>query len=263
MGDDYCVYLIGPKGGYEIRLSEPGVRVYDPNNFHYGLDAPVGWSACGRRLAYAGVDLKGELVTFVHEPSTGKVWRIRGSQKRFSGWIDYDTYLGPGAWGHAVIKVESGLQSTFFFLPDDSNHYDTFAPAPIAAGGKYVAAVHGGAAGCQIAFVDKNFMPARSIWRWPDAQRNQHNHCAPMVDTLGEYAAWPMNGGTAVHRIGQPSSTPLTMISGLFCDWTEDGNVLVNQGGLVVYTKDGKLVRRIPTERKPIGAATYRKYGHK
>src|SRR5258706_6497320 len=104
VGSDGGVYLTGPKGGYSVRLSPPGVRVVS----YHGLDAPIGWSACGRRLAYHGTDSTGETVSYVHEPSSGKMWRVTGSQRRFSGWIDYDTYMGPGAWGHAIIKIETG-----------------------------------------------------------------------------------------------------------------------------------------------------------
>jgi len=259
VGDDGGVYLTGPKGGYEVRISPPGIRA----NSSHGLDAPLGWSACGRRLAYHATDATGEAVSYVHEPSTGKEWRITGSSRRFSGWIDYNTYLGPGAWGHAIIKFETGDDRTFFQIPDSSNHYDTLAPAPACADGRYVAACHGGGAGCQIAFVNKNFLPAKVIWRWPDAQKDQHNHCSPQVDPTGEYAAWPLDGGTAVRRIGESSSAPLTMLPGTFCDWTEDGNVLINEGGLSVYSRDGKLMRKIPTEHRPVGVAAYRKYGHK
>ena len=259
VGDDGGVYLTGPKGGYELRISPPAVRV----DSYHGLSAPIGWSACGRRLAYHGTDASGENVSYVHEPSTGRMWQLRGSQRRFSGWLDYNTYLGPGAWGHPIIKFETGDDRRWVQLPDDSNHYDTIAPAPIASGGLYVAACHGGANGCQIAFVDKNLMPARIIWRWPEAQKTQHNHCTPLVDPLGEYAAWPLEGETVVHRIGESSSAPLTKINGIFCDWTENSEVLVNRGDLTVFSKDGKFIRTIPTEHRPVGVAAWRKYGHR
>jgi len=72
-----------------------------------------------------------------------------------------------------------------------------------------------------------------------------------------------MDGQTVVHRIDESSSAPLTRINGIFCDWTEDGNVLVNRGELAVFSKDGKFIRTIPTEHRPRGVAAYRKYGHR
>src|SRR5687767_14928840 len=102
VGDDGAVYLTGPKGGYDLRISEPGFRV---TSWH-GTDSPIGWSACGRRLAYYGVDSVNRIqMTFIHEPSTGKVWR---HPERFGGWIDYDTYLGSGAWSHPIVRVGVG-----------------------------------------------------------------------------------------------------------------------------------------------------------
>ena len=70
-----------------------------------------------------------------------------------------------------------------------------------------------------------------------------------------------LNRRTAVKRIREPITNPPLWIDGEFCDWTEDGNVLVNNGQLTVYTKEGQYLRTILVDQgPPRGVAAYRKY---
>jgi hypothetical protein len=60
----------------------------------------------------------------------------------------------------------------------------------------------------------------------------------------------------------------------LFCDWTEDGNLLAvaerglgSSGELVVLGRTGRMLKTIPTDTPPSldrpGAASWRKYWHR
>jgi hypothetical protein len=121
-------------------------------------------------------------------------------------------------------------------------------------------------------------MPKRPIYTWPQSDFGQHYHLAPQVDPLGEWAAWSPRGagGVEIHSLRDHSNTPPSVISGpfstysMFCDWTEDGQLLVNTHSvgrteLVVLAKDGTLVRRVPTDTRPaVGSiAACRKWGHR
>jgi hypothetical protein len=270
VGEDGALYLVSPNGSSEMRLTEPGIVVQST----VGLRSPVQWSPCGRRVGFNCYDriANRELTVFI-EPLTGQTWKHEG--ERFGGFIDYDTWLETGAWGHQVRSVETGRSVGHFSLPDD-RHYDTFAPAPPSSGGAFVASWHGDIRPC-IGLVAKDYQPGKAIYTWPEANRGQHFHLNPQVDPTGEWAGWQAfmgaGGGAFVRSLHDGPATPLVALPGpyVFCDWTEDSNVLVsgfNQdgaNGLAILKVDGTLVRMIPTEVRAMSGAiaAYRKFGHR
>jgi len=84
----------------------------------------------------------------------------------------------------------------------------------------------------------------------------------PAIDPMGEYVATTLDGKTAVKLVRDSITQPPVWIDGEFCDWTEDGNVMVINGKLMVYTKDGQYLRTIQVDQGPPQAAAYRKYEH-
>ena len=82
----------------------------------------------------------------------------------------------------------------------------------------------------------------------------------------------------ALKRLDEPSSVLPTVLGeqfsqAFFCDWTEDGNLLVNarkggeassDWGLVILDKSGNVMRELATAVRPYrnSGASWRKYGH-
>jgi prepilin-type N-terminal cleavage/methylation domain-containing protein len=269
VGEDGALYLVSPNGNAEMRLTEPGLVVQST----VGLRAAVQWSPCGRRIGFNAYDrVAGREYTVFMEPMANQVWKYEG--QRFGGFIDYDTWLETGAWGHQVRSVVTGRPVDRFSLPDD-RHYDTFAPAPPSSGGAFVASWHGDIRPC-IGLVNKNYQPGAAIYTWPEADRGQHYHLNPQVDPTGQWAGWqgPLGGsGAFVRGLREGPAAPLVALPGnfTFSDWTEDSQVLVTgyyadgANGLAVLKVDGSLVRTIPTDIRAMrGAiAAYRKFGHR
>jgi prepilin-type N-terminal cleavage/methylation domain-containing protein len=264
IAEDGGVYLTGPRGGYSLPVSDLGVRAVSVDGQHC-----LAWSACGRRVGFSGSYGPGAYAmpdwnTFVHEPSTAKGWHYIWGWPRFAGFVDDDTYLGWGAYGHQMVRVENS-SITFFNLPDSSQYYYTFAQAPPMAGGGYVACIGDASHASLIVLLGRNFEPRKTLWRFPD-WAHLPGLCAPAIDPFGEWVAWSWNARVMVKRIDEHTAATVTTLDiGYFCDWTEDGNLLVRDRSnkLAVYTRDGKLLRQLDTALRPLnGTAAYRKYGH-
>ena len=267
VGEDGALYLVSPDGSHELRLTEAGLYV---DSFP-GLEAPVQWSPCGRRLGFNASDGSSGWTVFI-EPLNGQTWRFLG--QRFGGFVDYDTWIETGAWWHTLRSVETGKVLGRFSLPD-AEHFDTFAPAPPTTDGAFVASWHGDIRPC-IGLVKKDYQPGRPIYTWPAEMAGMHFHVNPQIDPLGEWAGWQSPAGgpdVFVRGMRESPTAPLISIGHYtFCDWTEDSRVLVNgyQGdglapGLAVLRVDGSLVRRVRTEVPPLSGslAAYRKFGHR
>jgi hypothetical protein len=109
------------------------------------------------------------------------------------------------------------------------------------------------------------------------------------VDPTGEWVAWTRYDGgegpvgVAIKGLKDHSSVKPTILPPetdfvVFCDWTDDGNLLVNSsipprsGGfmgttkwqLMIINKEGKVLRRLATRVRPYSAsiASWRKYEH-
>ena len=239
-----------------------------------GLRAGVQWSPCGRRIGFNAYHrTEGREYTVFMEPMSNQVWKYES--QRFGGFIDYDTWLETGAWGHQVRSVETGRPVDRFSLPDD-RHYDTFAPAPPTSGGAFVASWHGDIRPC-IGLVMKNYQPGKAIYTWPQADFGRHYHLNPQVDPTGEWAGWQnptgFGGGAFIRGLREGPSAPLVALSDncTFSDFTADSHVLVTgyyadgATGLAILKTDGTLVRPVPTEVRAMrgSLAAYRKFGHR
>jgi hypothetical protein len=226
--------------------------------------APLSWSPCGRRLAFNSYGIANPRhSSWFLEPSSGQMWRYNTAM--FSGWIDSETFL---AKDHNIYRIYDGnlpnpmpVTSVNFAVGDRS--YDTITPAPIGADFPHVAGVMGSDGTGEIAWVRKNHQPGRVIWKSPDLPHAVS--LFPKIDPLNEYAAWGMSRTSIRPLKDDPLVRPIE-VDGRFCDWTQDGHVLtLSYNRLAVYTKDGKLVRRLspPVPPKANMMAAYRKYGHR
>jgi prepilin-type N-terminal cleavage/methylation domain-containing protein len=263
VGKDGALYLTTRNGGSSLLISPPGYRVVESRP---GLESPVAWSFDGHRLAFRAYrpDPNDSCIMFV-EPFTGRVWTDRSFG--FGGWVDSDRYLVSGAYSHDVRSIHAGQAVASFRLPDD-RHYDNFS---MVGTGKYIASFHGDIRP-YVGFVKKDFMPGKPIYTWPPDKFGAQYHLAPRMDPLGEWAAWSRLGVIAVRNVHDSPSTALTQITfpplnrlAEFCDWTEDGQLLINTNQkLSIITKDGVIVRTLDTDPppEPNFVAAYRKYGH-
>ena len=137
-----------------------------------------------------------------------------------------------------------------------------------------------------VRFFSKDFSPGRPVWTEPKGQGGLNGAIAneyPRVDLMGEFVAWTRMKGPGDLRViamkptYAPPDQPPAVIgdkdfqSVYFCDWTEQGTMLGNASTdgknwmLVIYDRDGTLLRRLATPAPPAkGAiASWRKYGHR
>ena len=160
-----------------------------------------------------------------------------------------------------------------------SEDLDFLFPLPAYAGSGYIAS--GTFMSCgTVALLRKDFTTGRIIWRQGGSDRPY-----AQVDPMGEYVAWRGALGPSCHPWGllfkplrDPASTEPRVVSkpyyyAEFCDWTEDGNLLVMlledwsspRWRLVVMDRYGKIVREIrqfPLGLSPRPTAAWRKYMH-
>jgi len=263
VGEDGAIYLTDPKGGHSLQVSPPDNKT----GVQHAVWAPVSWSPCGRRLAFNSYGIMNPRHSSWFLEPTGQMWRY--NTQMFSGWIDSERFLGydPGSPERSVYSIYDGNLPTHRavgsvnFAGADASYY-SLSPTPAGADFPYVAGVLRKDGTSEIAWVRKNLQVGRTIWRstdLPDA-----DYLFPKIDPFNECAAWGMVR-TSVRRLrDDPSMRPLEII-GRFCDWTDDGNVLtIDYNRLAIYTKNGKLVRRLSPPVPPKGdmMAAYRKYGH-
>ena len=124
----------------------------------------------------------------------------------------------------------------------------------------------------------KHLTPGKVIWK--DTSEPYRVWGPPQIDPSGEWVAWThFNWGSgavgiALKQVKAPTSLPPRIITPgyliVFCDWTEDGNMLVNISDvyptwqLAIMNKNGELLRRLatPVPVAQYSTATWRRYGH-
>ena len=257
-GDDGGVYLTDPKGGHSLQISDSDW----PCSMNYTQCAPISWSPSGLRVAYnAFKPFTGLTATMIHEPTTGKTWRIDGVA--FNGWIDNDTVVG--SFG-LFYRIE-GRAIVRNIYPEMPRDVYALCPTPLGADHPYVARINNPDNDIWVAWLGKDFKVGKTIARLPSRYAGKiADAFYPIVDPLGEYVALT-NGYGMVKPLKLHSAVPGQELPWI-CDWTEDGNLLCQgggaMGGMDIYSRDGKLVRSIVPPNAPrAGPASYRKYGHK
>jgi prepilin-type N-terminal cleavage/methylation domain-containing protein len=257
-GQDGAVYLTDPKGGYSLQISESGWQC----SLDFTQCAPISWSPSGLRVAYnAFKPFTGLTATMIHEPTTGKSWTIEGVV--FNGWIDNDTVACSGL----AYRIEGGKVVKSFYPTIPVNLF-ALCPTPLGADHPYVARLNNQQNDIWVAWLGKDLQIAKTIIRLPSRYGGTiPEPFYPIVDPLSEYVALT-NGFGMVKNIKQHSAAPGESSTGWICDWTEESHLLCQAGGaepgLFIYSKEGKLVRKLLPESAPTaGPAAYRKFGHK
>ena len=161
----------------------------------------------------------------------------------------------------------------------------TIAPVPANAGWYYVTTLVSsrpdGQAYPRITFLKKDFALGKTVWvETNPAGGGWVGRANPRVDSMGEFVAWTRledsNLGVAVKSVTDHSSARPAMIRApfknlIFCDWTDDGNLLCSTGRsagrceLVVFDRRGNQLRVIKTEtldqdHPSPGVASWRKH---
>ena len=276
------MHLVSPSGN-DVDLAATQLR---PDLGFYPVS--LSWSPSGDRIAVTGGNLggsTGNCFTLIMWPSGGRTAAFVEDSGGFRSWQDSGHYVSVQSTstlqvhdadsGNVVKTVNMQMWPILWF------YY--LSPLPPQCDGHYVAAY------CKpndvlftyISVLNKDFRPKRLIWQ---ADRPQAFY-APRVDPTGEWVAWT-DLTTYQHRVAfkslaDPSGITPSFIEDkrtVFCDWTEDGNLLVNAAvtpepidgtnfgkwELQVYNRRGQYVKSVPTAipPQPAGPAVWRRSWH-
>jgi prepilin-type N-terminal cleavage/methylation domain-containing protein len=271
LGVDSQVHLTDPRGGVDLPL-----RAGAPNQCPVCHSPPV-WSPSGLKLAFRSVE-KGQFVTAVLDPMSEQVKYFDEGRNFLIGWRDSDHIVQSDRTNLTTREVNHGnVQGSIPMRNGGQTLY--LAPAPPNAAGLYIATAERDGRHV-VAFLRKDLSIGKVIWDEPGSGLGFES---PRVDPTGEFVAWTRRragGGearsVAYKAIGDHPTQPPTILStstsAYFCDWTEQGQLLVNlqDGGngdwmLAVMDRQGRVLRRLSTPVRPARGpvASWRKYGHR
>jgi hypothetical protein len=243
--------------------------------------SPPVWSPSGQTLAFRSMD-KGRNTTAILDPMSDRITHFDEDRNFFIGWRDSSHIVQSDRQTLTTRNVDSG--SVHHAVPMRNGGTTLYlAPAPPNAPGLYIAtAVRNGRD--MVAFLRKDLSIGKRVWEEPPGGSRGLAFESPRVDPTGEFVAWTRrraSGGearvVAYKAVGEPLSKLPTIVgdptaSVYFCDWTEQGQLLVNvqdsSGApwmLAILDRQGKLIRRLPTAVRPARGpvASWRKYGRR
>lgn len=273
LGVDNQIHLTDPRGAIDLPL-----RAGAPQSCPVCHSPPV-WSPSGQTLAFRSTE-KGRFTTALLDPMSDRITHYDEERNYFIGWLDSSHYVESDRDDLRTRNAQSGkiLDSVKLAKGGETLY---LAPAPPNAPGRFIAtAVRDGRD--LVAFLRKDLSIGKTVWQEPPGGAAGLAYEAPRVDPTGEFVAWTRRkaaGGEprmlAYKATSEPASKPPTVLgdqywSAYFCDWTEQGQLLVNvetdKGWiLVILDRAGKEVRRLPTPVRPSRGpvASWRKYGHR
>ena len=275
IGVDNRIHLTDPLGKIDLQY-EKAIVGRSGNR--------IVWSPSGQKLGFAlrcEADLPTEYIGIL-DPMSGRITRHEGKPGgAFAGWADSQSFVQQGEKVVYVRDVETGAVVRVVRMGEGEIRMGITPVPPSVTGGAYVTLIRYIGTDVIVSLLRKDLSPGKVIWR-----------CLPgcgisggggvRVDALGEWAAW--TGYTkSGHRVGlKRLNEPLSILATVlgeqfseawFCDWTEDGNLLVNatkddgpraDWGLVILDKSGNVMRELATAVPPYphSGASWRKYGH-
>jgi prepilin-type N-terminal cleavage/methylation domain-containing protein len=276
VGTDNRVHMTDPSGRMDLQLTKSTATTSCPV-----CHTPPVWSPLGQTIGLRTTlpAPSSASSTGVLEPLSGKVkYTSSTPTETLVGWIDSDRFVQSNSPGQLrVVDVESGLADA---MPNKIKLM-FFSPAPVHCPGPFVGVVNDKAAGGEmIMFLRKDLTYGKRVWTEPNSKPTEHTQESPRVDPLGEFVAWTLrrNGRpyVAMKNVRDPSATPPTLLgdqfpAAYFCDWTEQGELLVNvqklpaQWRLMVLSRDGVMLRELGTDVSPAEGvvASWRKYEHR
>jgi len=278
IGVDKRIHLTDPLG--KIDLS------YEKAKTEGAGGDKIVWSPSGQKLGFflhCDADSPTEYIGIL-DPMSGQISRFESpSSLVFSGWADSQSFIQKGDREIYVRDVQTGavLRSAVRTGGDLMLPVIMTAVPPNVTGGAYVTLVREPDHLIVVRLLRKDLSYGKVLWRITLGSGINVTQSA-RVDPLGEWVAW--TGTTkSGHRVGlkrlnEPSSILPTVLGEQFsqadfCDWTEDGNLLVNatkddgpraDWGLVILDKSGNVMRELATAVPPYphSGASWRKYGH-
>ena len=270
VGTDNRLHLTDPSGEMDLPLMAQ-TQMQCPV-----CHAPPTWSPSGQSIAFRFMD-RNVPHTAILEPFGGTIAKFPENGRSFFGWYDstqfVDSDRGTLAFRHADTGKVISMQS-----PPMMNHPTYLAATPANAPQPFIGAMRR-MDSIAICYFKKDLSPGRAI-HVERGQVTQNEY--PRLDPMAEYVAWSRgNGGdnfaVALKGVNDEPSRPASLLlpvgyrSAYFCDWTEQGTLLVNATDngrdwcLLTIDKDAKLLRRMETSVRPSKGviASWRKYGHK
>jgi prepilin-type N-terminal cleavage/methylation domain-containing protein len=264
--EDLAVHLTDASGKADLQLFSL------PAGYYYST--LLMWSPSSQKLGF-GI-YGGSSVTIVIDPASGRIQRF--DLTRFYGWSHGNTAIVEFRSRLSLLDTDNGMITDLGGFREQVTglrELASVAPLPPSAGGGYIAN-----GGNMVVLLRKDFTVKRRIY-------SGGSECAnPRVDPMGEWVAWQGGFGKhpyglAIKRLQDPLWAPAQQIPApfygtWFCDWTEDGNLLVallstDASGspspftLAVMDRNGKVLREIrqfPFTGKVRPEATWRKYTH-
>jgi prepilin-type N-terminal cleavage/methylation domain-containing protein len=276
LGTDSRIHLTDPTGGMDTTLN----LVTRQTNCPVCHSPPV-WDPSGTRIAFRMLD-KGTFFTGLLDPFSGQVTKHQEDGQVFLNWLDSHKFAAVRLGPNSPLFIRDAASGATTSGITNEGRVVFVSPAPPNAPAPYVAATQRQGRSA-IVLLRKDFSRGKRIWEEPSGRPGSPTLEMPRIDPMGEYVAWtgPGHGGKVIQmkHVNDPPSLPPSLIghgpgqfrSVYFCDWTEEGTLLGNATSdgrnwmLVVFDKNGQIVRRLDTDIRPTeGAiASWRKYGHR
>lgn len=289
VGVDRQIHICDHRGDLDMAVVPIGF--YDNGWKYYSAV----WSPSGDKIAFYDYKSQGSQRNFttIVNPMTQEVWHFPEEEwVGFGCWADNNHYVVRGRFRKVYVKnAETGaIQGTYplSMRMQESGGTTFFTRAPIGSEfGPYIAGYMSDSGfDFAVTTLRKDLQPGKSFFSGSSDPFRTWG--PPQIDPSGNWLAWTQfdwhHGGVgiAIKSLKDPSWMQPTVIPPeseyvVFCDWTEDGQLLVNSsvaprtGGmdtskweLKIIDKQGRLIRRLNTQVRPFPAsiAMWRKYGH-
>jgi prepilin-type N-terminal cleavage/methylation domain-containing protein len=279
LGSDNRVHMTDPSGRMDLMLTKT-----QPSTGCPVCHTPPVWSPSGLTIGVRGA-IEGGVGPFtgsnsaVVEPVSGKVRYRATGRESLVGWMDSTKFVQSNSPGQLwIVDVETGLTHPL----TNGNKLIFFAPAPVHCPGPYIGVTVERGVGETVMFLRKDLTHGRRVWTEPSSRPNDRVQETPRVDPLGEFVGWTLRRNNrpyvAMKNVRDPSASPPTLLGeqfleANFCDWTEQGEMLVNAikptmpgaPRLMVLNRQGQVLRELGTDVPPASGvvASWRKYEHR
>jgi prepilin-type N-terminal cleavage/methylation domain-containing protein len=240
---------------------------------------PPVWSPSGDAVLFRRTD-NGTSYTALLNPSGDHPAKVPAVGDLI-GWMDSTRYVEGMQGGMLYVRKVGAAQPEQTVMP--SNPIFFLSPAPPNAPGPMIGTMRLGNYDA-VCFVKKDFSAGKPVFLNPSSGGRTTLH-SPAVDPMGEFVAWTIFDfgapRAAFKSVRDAATRPPNVVpsSGpgmpafqrvYFCDWTDESDLLCNASAdgvnyqLVVFSRDGTVVRKLETEMAPAKGivASWRKYGH-